>query len=87
MTGALVALMWLPVGGCAIMGAAVLAAFLVSLAGELRREPATAWRPAGQWIPPTPPAPDIRRLVLGMTAEQVEDEIARMIAANPDRPA
>ena len=83
----LMALQWAAVGGCAVMGCVVAGSFLAGLAGELRRVPATRWRPGGEWIPHTLPAPDTRALVLGMTAAEVEDEIARMIAANPDRPA
>jgi len=78
-------LTWVPLGGCILACAGIVAAFAASAWSDLHYRPKVHWQPGGPWYPPTDPA---ATAPLGTLPAAVEEEIARgWVSLIPDRPA
>ena len=87
MTGSLMFLQCVTIGGCVLAGMTLVAAMTAALVGELRRQPVTGWKPGGPHYLRTPTAAELTQTLAYPLPETVEAELRALARMVPDRPA
>jgi hypothetical protein len=80
----LAVLYWAVLGPCLLACVGIVAALAASAVSDLRYRPRVHWEPGGPWHPRTDPA---MTAPLGTLPAAVEEELAKLAALIPDRPA